>query len=65
MLRRLFSQSVDVGAHPWVVLPGSLAAGRSLYEALRVGKVERSLSDLGKYSAKKSKVTFKEREPWG
>ena len=55
---------VNVGAHPWIVLPDMLAAGRSLYEVLRVGKVERSLSDLGKSSAKKSKVSFKEREPW-
>ena len=56
---------IDVGSHPWIVLPEMLASGRALYESIRVGKMERTLSDLGKSSAKKAKVSFKEREPWG
>ena len=55
---------VNVGSHPWIVLPDMLASGRALYEKIREGKVERSLSDLGRTAAKKAKVPFKDREPW-
>ncbi len=41
-----------------------LDSGRALYESIRAGKFERSLSDLGKSSAKRAKLPFKEREPW-
>ena len=47
-----------------IVLSEMLASGRALYESIRVGKVERSLSDLNRSSAKKAKLSFKEREPW-
>ena len=56
---------VDVGSHPWLVLPEMLASGRSLFEAVRLGKLERSVSDLGRASLKRAKVSFKDREPWG
>ena len=55
---------INVGSHPWIVLSEMLASGRALYESIRVGKVERSLSDLNRSSAKKAKLSFKEREPW-
>ena len=55
---------VQVGSHPWIVLSDMLASGRSLYESIRAGKLERSFADLGKSKAKKAKLSFKEREPW-
>ena len=55
---------VHVGSHPWIVLSDMLASGRTLYESIRTGKLERSFSDLGKSSAKRAKLPFKEKEPW-
>ena len=56
---------VDVGGHAWIVLSEMLASGRALYDAVREGKLEQSVSLLSGMNAKRAKVSFKEREPWG
>ena len=56
---------VDVGGREWLVLTDMLASGRALYDVIREGKLERSAGDLSRLVAKRAKVSFKEREPWG